>query len=145
VKKNSVLATLGAVLLAAVAAFYGIDLGDDSPTQPAQPTTLVDGLEVCEVASLPDEAEPVIADILSGGPYEYPGEDGGHFGNYEGLLPKEKSSYYRSYTVDTPGMGHRGPKRIVVGGGTETDPEVWYYSEDHYESFCVIPDAEDRD
>jgi guanyl-specific ribonuclease Sa len=139
VKKNSVLATLGAVVLAAVAAFYGVDLG----TQ--QTPTLVDGLEVCEVASLPDEAEPVIADILSGGPYEYPGEDGGHFGNYEGLLPKEKSSYYRSYTVDTPGMGHRGPKRIVVGGGTETDPEVWYYSGDHYESFCVIPDAEDRD
>jgi len=136
VKKNSVLATLGAVVLAAVAAFYGVDLG----TQ--QTPTLVDGLEVCEVASLPDEAEPVIADILSGGPYEYPGEDGGHFGNYEGLLPKEKSSYYRSYTVDTPGMGHRGPKRIVVGGGTETDPDVWYYSEDHYESFCVIPDAE---
>lgn len=135
-KKNSVLATLGAVVLAAVAAFYGVDLG----TQ--QTPTLVDDLEVCEVASLPDEAEPVIADILSGGPYEYPGEDGGHFGNYEGLLPKEKSSYYRSYTVDTPGMGHRGPKRIVVGGGTETDPDVWYYSEDHYESFCVIPDAE---
>lgn len=139
-KKNSVLATLGAVLLAGVAAFYGIDLG---PSE--QPSPLVDGLEICEVASLPAEAEPVIADILSGGPYEYPGEDGGHFGNYEGLLPKEKSSYYRSYTVDTPGMGHRGPKRIVVGGGTETDPEVWYYSEDHYESFCVIPDAEDRD
>ncbi|AJE33722.1 guanyl-specific ribonuclease [Corynebacterium humireducens NBRC 106098 = DSM 45392] len=137
-KKNSVLATLGAVLLAAVAAFYGIDLGSSG-----QPSPLVDDLEVCEVASLPAEAEPVIADILSGGPYEYPGEDGGHFGNYEGLLPEERGSYYRSYTVDTPGMGHRGPKRIVVGGGTETDPEVWYYSGDHYESFCVIPDAED--
>ncbi len=139
-KKNSLLATLGAVALAAVAAFYGIDLGDDAS---GQSSTLVDGLESCEVATLPGEAEPVIDDILSGGPYEYPGEDGGHFGNYEGVLPKEKSSYYRSYTVDTPGMNHRGAKRIVVGGGTETDPEVWYYSDDHYESFCVIPDAED--
>ena len=140
-KKNSVLATLGAVVLAAVAAFYGFDADSGSSSQPS---ALVDGLEACEVASLPDEASPVIDDILTGGPYEYPGEDGGHFGNYEGLLPSEHGDYYRSYTVDTPGMGHRGPKRIVVGGGTETDPETWYYSEDHYESFCVIPDAEEQ-
>ncbi|MDO5668791.1 MAG: ribonuclease domain-containing protein [Corynebacterium sp.] len=138
-KKNSALATVGAVLLAAVAAFYGVGLGTDG----GQPSALVDGLETCSVATLPDEAEPVIDDILSGGPYEYPGEDGGHFGNYEGLLPDERGSYYRSYTVDTPGLNHRGPKRIVVGGGTETDPEVWYYSDDHYESFCEIPDAEE--
>lgn len=93
--------------------------------------------------TLPDEAEPVIDDILSGVPYAYPGEDGGHFGNYEDVLPDERNSYYRSFTVDTPGLNHRGAKRIVVGGGTEDDPEVWYYSEDHYESFCEIPDAED--
>ena len=31
----------------------------------------------------------------------------------------------------------------VVGGGTEEDPDVWYYTDDHYESFCAIPDAED--
>lgn len=143
-KKNSVLASLGAVLLAAVAAFYGLDLGtDDAREESQQPSSFVDGIDTCEVATLPDEAEPVIDDILSGGPYEYPGEDGGHFGNYEGLLPKERGSYYRSYTVDTPGLNHRGPKRIVVGGGTETDPEVWYYSDDHYESFCLIPDAEE--
>ena len=139
-KKNSVLASLGAVLLAAVAAIYGLDLGTDDS---AQPSTLLGGLETCEVATLPAEAKPVIDDILTGGPYEYPGEDGGHFGNYEGLLPKERGSYYRSYTVETPGINHRGPKRIVVGGGTETDPEVWYYSDDHYESFCLIPNAED--
>lgn len=138
-KKNTTLATIGALVLAAIAAYFGVDqVTDDS-----QPSTLVDGIDTCEVATLPDEAEPVIDDILSGGPYEYPGEDGGHFGNYEGLLPEENNSYYRSYTVDTPGMNHRGPKRIVVGGGTETDPEVWYYSDDHYESFCLIPDAED--
>ncbi|GAB3690294.1 ribonuclease domain-containing protein [Corynebacterium nasicanis] len=135
-KKNSVLATLGAVLLAGAATFYGVNM---DPT--ADPAT--DDPDTCAVATLPDEAAPVIDDILSGGPYEYPGEDGGHFGNYEGLLPPEKNSYYRSFTVDTPGMRHRGPKRIVVGGGTKTDPEVWYYSEDHYESFCLIPDAED--
>ena len=31
---------------------------------------------------------------------------------------------------------------IVVGGGSDTDPDVWYYTDDHYESFCEIPDAE---
>ncbi|MDO5513012.1 ribonuclease domain-containing protein [Corynebacterium sp.] len=139
-KKNSVLATVGALGLAAVAAFYGIDVGSNG--RPEAPAPAGD-LETCEVAQLPPEADPVIDDILAGGPYEYPGEDGGHFGNYEGYLPEERGSYYRSYTVDTPGVNHRGPKRIVVGGGTETDPEVWYYTDDHYESFCLIPDAEE--
>jgi ribonuclease len=44
--------------------------------------------------------------------------------------------------VETPGVGHRGARRIVVGGGSDTDPDVWYYTDDHYESFCEIPDAE---
>ncbi|QDZ43002.1 ribonuclease domain-containing protein [Corynebacterium sp. sy039] len=100
-------------------------------------------LKNCELDTLPAEAEEVVADILQGGPYEFPETDGSHFGNYERKLPRQSSSYYREYTVETPGLGHRGEKRIVTGGGTETDPEVWYYTEDHYESFCAIPDAED--
>ncbi|MFC2592192.1 MAG: ribonuclease domain-containing protein, partial [Corynebacterium matruchotii] len=51
-------------------------------------------------------------------------------------------NYYREYTVDTPGLNHRGKRRIVTGGGSETDPDVWLYTQDHYQSFCVIPDAE---
>ena len=76
------------------------------------------------------------------GPYEHPDNDNKRFGNYEGVLPKESKNYYREYTVDSPGVNHRGAKRIVTGGGTETDPDVWYYTDDHYESFCEIPDAE---
>ena len=64
------------------------------------------------------------------------------FGNYEGVLPQESRDYYREYTVETPGLNHRGTRRIVTGGGSETDPDVWYYTDDHYESFCSIPDAE---
>ena len=157
-KKKSVFAVLAAALLVAVGGWVGVDLtgegsggADDSDASGAGSSAFVSGssdevgasgLDVCPVDTLPGEADPVIEDILSGGPYAYPGEDGGHFGNYEDVLPDERNSYYRSYTVDTPGLNHRGAKRIVVGGGTEEDPEVWYYSDDHYESFCEIPDAE---
>jgi ribonuclease T1 len=160
-KKNSVLAIIAALALAAVGTWAGVDLtsdegiGEGSGSGREQSSLVAgggsgkvdpigaSGLEACSVDTLPAEADPVIDDILSGGPYTYPGEDGGHFGNYEGELPEEHNSYYRSFTVDTPGLNHRGPKRIVVGGGTEDDPDVWYYSHDHYESFCEIPDAED--
>lgn len=96
----------------------------------------------CDYDSLPVEAQDQIEDIVDGAKPDDGAADGKHFGNYEGLLPKEKSSYYREYTVKTPGLNHRGERRIVVGGGSKTDPDVWYYSSDHFESFCSIPDAE---
>ncbi|AKE40962.1 guanyl-specific ribonuclease [Corynebacterium kutscheri] len=108
----------------------------------ARQTSIRTSIDECYVDTLPKEAEEVIDDILSGGPFEYPESDGKHFGNYEGLLPKEKSSYYREYTVESPGIRHRGERRIVVGGGSPTDPDTWYYTDDHFESFCSIPDAE---
>ncbi|MFC2597066.1 ribonuclease domain-containing protein, partial [Corynebacterium durum] len=92
--------------------------------------------------SLPTEADEVAHDILAGGPFDHPDEDGSHFGNYQRILPRKNSNFYREYTVETPGVGHRGARRIVVGGGSDTDPDVWYYTDDHYESFCEIPDAE---
>lgn len=78
----------------------------------------------------------MIEDIEAGGPFEHPQHDGGRFGNYEGILPPEPLGYYREYTVDTPGLNHRGPRRIVTGGDTSVDPDAWYYTSDHYESFC---------
>ena len=100
------------------------------------------GLPSCPLNSLPTEADEVAHDILAGGPFDHPDEDGSHFGNYQRILPRKNSNFYREYTVDTPGVGHRGARRIVVGGGSDTDPDVWYYTDDHYESFCEIPDAE---
>ena len=96
----------------------------------------------CRVSSLPKEADKQIKDILNGAKPDDGEADGKHFGNYENRLPKQKSNYYREYTVKTPGLNHRGERRIVVGGGTKTDPDVWYYSGDHFKSFCEIPDAE---
>jgi guanyl-specific ribonuclease Sa len=82
-------------------------------------------------AFLPDEARRTLVLIQRGGPFPY-SQDGSVFGNREGHLPSRPRGYYREYTVDTPGLSHRGTRRIVTGG----DPvEIWYYSDDHYETF----------
>ncbi|ARU46539.1 ribonuclease domain-containing protein [Corynebacterium silvaticum] len=105
----------------------------------AAPTS---GLRSCTVDSLPKEAEKTINTILAGGPFPHPDNDGVRFGNYEGILPHQSRNYYREYTVDTPGLRHRGERRVITGGGSQRDPDTWYYTDDHYESFCEIPDAE---
>lgn len=72
--------------------------------------------------------------IEQGGPFPYD-RDGITFENRERLLPIHPRGYYREYTVDTPGLSHRGPRRVVTGGNP---PEVYYYTEDHYQSFVRI-------
>ncbi|WP_298888581.1 ribonuclease domain-containing protein [uncultured Serinicoccus sp.] len=99
-----------------------------------------DDVSACADTVLPPELEPVVDDIEDGGPYDYPGKDGSTFRNDEGYLPQESGGYYREFTVETPGLSHRGAKRVVAGGD-EIDPEVWYYTDDHYESFCEFAPA----
>jgi len=72
--------------------------------------------------------------IRQNGPHPYQ-RDGITFENRERLLPIKPRGYYREYTVDTPGLSHRGPRRVVTGGNP---PEVYYYTEDHYRSFVRI-------
>lgn len=86
---------------------------------------------------LPPEAHRTIALIQRGGPYPYR-QDDGVFGNREGRLPKKPRGWYREYTVDTPGVGHRGARRIVTGG---RPPREWYYTDDHYDSFRRFDDT----
>jgi ribonuclease T1 len=97
-----------------------------------------DGIPPCDPAALPAELEGVVDDVLAGGPYDYPRNDGVRFQNREGILPDESPDYYREFTVETPGVDHRGARRVVTGGELETDPERWYYTGDHYESFCAF-------
>jgi ribonuclease T1 len=97
-----------------------------------------DGIPECVSEDLPATALPVVEDIEAGGPFDYPRNDGGRFGNYEGILPEEALGYYREYTVQTPGLDHRGARRIVTGGDDPVDPEVWFFTDDHYESFCEL-------
>lgn len=124
-------------LLLAVFALAGCQAAPNpGPPATSQAAAAADGIADCAVADLPPEAHEVIEDVENGGPYEYPRNDGVTFGNREGLLPDEDTGYYREFTVETPGVSHRGARRIVTGGPDERDPEHWYYTDDHYESFC---------
>ena len=87
---------------------------------------------VVELAELPPEARQTIALVRRGGPFPYE-RDGVAFGNFERLLPQRERGYYREYTVTTPGLRHRGARRIVSGRGGEL-----YYTDDHYRSFRRI-------
>jgi ribonuclease T1 len=91
-------------------------------------------LEKIAYQTLPIEAQQVINLIQQGGPFPYP-KDGSTFGNYEKRLPKQARGYYREYTVRTPGISHRGARRIVTGGQAPTD---YYYTDDHYQSFRLV-------
>ncbi|MEQ1525951.1 MAG: ribonuclease [Gallionella sp.] len=91
------------------------------------------GAEVTiSVAQLPPEGRAVLKAIKQGGPFEYD-RDGVVFGNRERILPKQQRGYYHEYTVKTPGVRHRGTRRIVCG----VVPEC-YYTADHYQSFARI-------
>lgn len=128
--------SIAAILLAAGVSYLGLDGSDSNSGKSA-------GLSTCAMKTLPAEAHKQVEDILHNAPPDDGAADGKHFGNYEGVLPQKNSNYYAEYTVKTPGLNHRGERRIVVGGGTKTDPDVWYYTDDHFNSFCEIPDAED--
>jgi guanyl-specific ribonuclease Sa len=105
------------------------------------PTLDATALPGCALSSLPAEAAETLDLIHAGGPFPYE-QDGTVFQNREGLLPAEPTGYYREYTVPTPGSPDRGARRIVAGGNQPTDPDVAYYTADHYASFCEIDGAD---
>lgn len=63
--------------------------------------------------------------------------DGDVFGNFEGLLPKQRRGYYREWVHPTPQAPGPGPQRVVSGA----DGDLWYTA-DHYESFIELKGAE---
>jgi guanyl-specific ribonuclease Sa len=122
-------------LLLAVFALVGCQAAPAPAPAATGPAAVTGTVPAC-TEDLPPEADEVVEAIEAGGPYRYPRNDGVTFGNREGLLPDEGPGYYREFTVETPGLDHRGARRIVTGGPDERDPEHWYYTDDHYESFC---------
>lgn len=94
------------------------------------------GVGTIHVQQLPKEAQRTLEDVKAGGPFAY-SKDGTRFGNYERQLPQKARGYYREYTVRTPGVRHRGARRIVCGGNQRAVSEC-YYTEDHYNSFKRI-------
>lgn len=104
------------------------------------------------VAELPQEARDTLQLIRRGGPYPHE-RDGVVFGNHEKLLPAAQRGHYHEYTVMTPGVNHRGARRIVVGCERQRpsppppgllrlaqcrDGGEFYYTADHYRSFRRI-------
>lgn len=81
---------------------------------------------------LPPEARETLRLIDQGGPFPYD-QDGQTFENRERILPGRPTGYYREYTVETPGSGDRGARRIVAGKNGER-----YYTDDHYDSFSRV-------
>nr|WP_315464984.1 ribonuclease domain-containing protein [uncultured Rhodoferax sp.] len=92
---------------------------------------------VVALSSLPAQARSTYQLVLQGGPFPYE-KDGSVFGNRERLLPLQTRGFYREYTVKTPGISHRGARRIVCGGRQATTPQACYYTADHYASFRMI-------
>lgn len=114
------------VLLVAGLWYAGGRSGEEPSTDSTDP---VSGLGWVDETDLPPEARDTLALIAADGPFPHD-QDDRTFGNFEGLLPEQPRGYYREYTVETPGLDHRGARRIVTGNGGE-----FYWTEDHYESF----------
>ena len=104
--------------------------------QARTPSSVLPGSAVA-FTGLPPQGQDVMEQIRQGGPFRYE-KDGTVFGNRERLLPSQKRGYYREYTVPTPGLRHRGARRIVCGGQQPRSPDACYYTEDHYSSFRLI-------
>ena len=93
------------------------------------------GLPIIRESQLPAEGRRTLALIRQGGPYPYT-RDGVTFGNFERILPRKASGYYKEYTVPTPGESDRGARRIVAGQAGDK-----YYTADHYETFKFIAEG----
>jgi ribonuclease T1 len=101
---------------------------------PARGPATIDAAEVLTPAQLPPEARTTLDLIRRGGPFPY-AQDNTTFSNRERILRSQPRGYYREYTVVTPGLKHRGARRIVAGGNP---PREFFYTEDHYQSFRRI-------
>ena len=108
-----------------------------SPSAEAKTESPAESVGIVALAALPPEARETRRLIGTGGPFPYE-KDGTVFRNRERLLPAEARGFYREYTVKTPGLKHRGARRIVCGGREPSRPVNCYYTADHYASFRRI-------
>jgi len=130
------LSTIALFLLLLAAGWWWLRQHDESSHAPTIAASAAGALQQAAKQDrlpdfLPSEAQDTLALIAGGGPFPHP-QDGSVFGNREKRLPTKPRGYYREYTVDTPGLSHRGARRIITGG---KPPEMYYYTDDHYDSF----------
>ena len=134
--------TLAVVAVCALAIIVGgWMLSRFHTSTPAPATSGAIGEPTCPVATLPHEVVDTVKRIHAGGPFPFPHSDGEVFTNREGHLPKQRRGYYHEYTVITPRARDRSMRRIVTGGAPLADPTQYFYTGDHYDSFCLVPDA----
>ncbi|UMB69441.1 ribonuclease domain-containing protein [Mycobacterium paraterrae] len=126
---------------ALVVVIGGWELTHVRPSGPAQPTARGVDASACPIATLPPEVTDTVRRIHAGGPFPFPRSDGEVFANHEGHLPTQRRGYYHEYTVITPRARDRSMRRIVTGGTPLAHPAQYFYTGDHYESFCLITDA----
>ncbi|MBB5906655.1 ribonuclease domain-containing protein [Actinoalloteichus hymeniacidonis] len=111
----------------------GLAAAEAGATALAQPACGdLSGYTEVDLSALPNEAADTVDLIEAGGPFPYP-QDGTVFQNREDLLPDCSTGYYHEYTVETPGLDHRGARRIVTGSDGE-----FFYTSDHYASFRLV-------
>lgn len=131
VLRDSTRSTVAALAVALLAGVGTILVQARTPELPGSAVASI------ALSGLPSQGQIVMEQIRQGGPFRYE-KDGTVFGNRERLLPTAKRGYYREYTVPTPGLSHRGARRIVCGGQKPRTPDACYYTEDHYSSFRLI-------
>lgn len=112
-------------------------LGLNPATVQAKGPLALAPVDTIVVAQLPPPGRSMLTLIYQGGPFRHD-KDGVVFGNRERLLPASARSYYREYTVRTPGERSRGARRIVCGGLEPATPDACFYTDDHYASFRKI-------
>ena len=128
---------LSVIALIAVAVYFFGDLKsslftDSTPATSISQTASKTSSSGVEAITGDTQIDQTLALIKQGGPFPYPNKDGTTFYNREGKLPAQSQGYYREYTVPTPGVSHRGARRIVTGGHP---PTIYYLTVDHYDSF----------
>ena len=136
-KKSGFSTLLSFIALIAVAVYFFGDLKsslftDSTPATSISQTASKTSSSGVEAITGDAQIDQTLALIKQGGPFPYPNKDGTTFYNREGKLPAQSKGYYREYTVPTPGVSHRGARRIVTGGHP---PTIYYLTVDHYDSF----------
>jgi guanyl-specific ribonuclease Sa/cold shock CspA family protein len=136
-KKSGFSTLLSVIALIAVAVYFFGDLKsslftDSTPATSISQTASKTSSSGVEAITGDAQIDQTLALIKQGGPFPYPNKDGTTFYNREGKLPAQSQGYYREYTVPTPGVSHRGARRIVTGGHP---PTIYYLTVDHYDSF----------
>ncbi len=126
---------------------------DDVPRRPAIPSLLPKGFApkpqageplarpgspgVVHSNELPPPFEDTARQVKQGGPFNFSHSEGETFHNVGGHLPDMDLGYYRSYTVQFRRDLHkgRGTMRLVTGGWEPRNPDVWYFTREHYSDF----------